>query len=325
MYPVTRLMRYRQSQVMRKWVQENKISISDLIAPVFISELIAEPKPIQSLPGVSQQSLSSLVDYIGELVNRGITAVILFGIPAHKDSLGSASYDSNGIVQQAIRVIKQNYSELVVIADCCLCEYTDHGHCGVIKSTTQFDLDATLANLAKIAVSYAESGVDIIAPSGMIDGKVLSIRKALDHAQFNHVMVMSYAVKFASAFYGPFRDAAGSGDVFHGNRRHHQLNPSQRLESLREMQLDTDEGADFVIVKPISHYLDIVRDIKETSQLPLIGYHVSGEYAMLKQASLSGIIDEKNAVKELFLSMKRAGVSKIITYYANSIERSFFE
>ncbi len=285
--------------------------------PIFVHEGLENKEAIPSLPGIYQHSLSSLTEEIRDIQAVGITSVLLFGIPKNKDEKGKQAYANKGIVQQAIRHIKVQAPEMLVIADCCLCEYTDHGHCGVITKTG-LDNDETLKLLQKTAVSYAKAGVDIVAPSGMMDGMVGAIREALDIADFEKVSILSYAVKYASAFYGPFREAAGSGAHFFGDRKHHQMNPSQRNEAFLEAQQDIDEGADFLMVKPASHYVDIIRDLKNTTELPLAAYHVSGEYAMIKAAAAVGILDERDAFEEVFVSLKRAGVSMIVSYYAKA-------
>lgn len=312
---VHRYHRLRKTPALRDLLQETRVTENDLIMPIFVHEGIKEKQEIGSLPGVYQHTLSSLKEEINEIKECGLKAVILFGIPNDKDSHGKEAYNPKGIIQKAISQIKKQAPDLFVIADCCLCEYTDHGHCGVMTEEGLHN-DATLTLLQKTAVSYAKAGVDCIAPSGMMDGMVAAIRSSLDEANFSLVSVMSYAVKYASAFYGPFRDAAGSSDCFHGDRKHHQMNPAQREEAFLEAEQDLKEGADFLMVKPASHYTDIIRDLKNTTHVPLVAYHVSGEYAMLKAAAAQHIVNEREAFAEHFISLKRAGVDLIITYYA---------
>ena len=314
-----KLQRYRHNQTIRDLVSETTVSTNDLIMPIFVHETLTEKREIASLPGLYQWSLNDVLDEVNEIVALGIKAVILFGIPENKDAAGSSASLESGVIQETIRKIKAAHPKLIVIADCCLCEYTDHGNCGVLNGNT-FNTNATLTRLNEIAVSYARAGVDIVAPSGMMDGMVRSIRTALDNDNFHGVSIMSYSSKFASSLYGPFRDAAGSSE-FCGDRKHHQLNPSQRKEALRESIIDEQEGADYLMVKPVMFYLDICRDIAEQSQLPLAAYQVSGEYAMLKQAAASGMADEYDLFHESLLSIKRAGVSLIITYYAKDFAR----
>lgn len=309
--------RYRINDATRTFYQEFSLKKSDFILPLFINESLSGEKEIKTLPGVKQFGLNSVLSEIERACNLGISAVILFGIPKSKDKSASEAFNPKGVIQKAISRIKKSFPHLIVIADCCLCEYTDHGNC-YIHNHNHINFEETLVTLGEIAVSYAKAGADIIAPSGMIDGKVSAIRKALDKQNFPLVSIMSYAVKYASAFYGPFRDATDASDCSI-DRRHHQMNPSQRLEAQIECDLDLQEGADSIIVKPISHYLDIVRDLKVKVNVPLIGYHVSGEYAMLKYAAQQGIVDEESAFQELYLSLKRAGCSKIISYYAKEM------
>lgn len=271
------------------------------------------------MPGVYQFSLDRLQEEMDEVVSLGIKSVLLFGIPDHKDAVGTEAYHSHGIVQEATRFIKQHYPDVLVVADTCLCEYTDHGHCGVIEGEKVLN-DASLDLLVKTAVSQAEAGADIIAPSNMMDGFVVAIRKGLDEAGFEDVPIMSYAVKYASAFYGPFRDAADSAPQF-GDRKSYQMDPANRLEALREAESDVEEGADFLIVKPTLSYLDIVRDVRNEFRLPVVGYNVSGEYSLVKAAALNGWVDEKTIVLEMLTSMKRAGCDLIITYFAKDVAR----
>ncbi|MEN2447673.1 porphobilinogen synthase, partial [Bacillus sp. JR_15] len=271
-------------------------------------------KEVPSMPGVYHISVDLVKEEVQELVDLGIKSIIVFGVPDHKDHVGSEAYHDHGIVQRATLEIKKHFPELVVIADTCLCQYTDHGHCGIVEDGEILN-DESLQLLAKTAVSQARAGADIIAPSNMMDGFVIAIREALDEAGFIHVPVMSYAVKYASAFYGPFRDAAHSTPQF-GDRKTYQMDPANRLEALREAQSDVEEGADFLIVKPSLSYLDIMRDVKNEFTLPIVAYNVSGEYAMVKAAAQNGWISEKELVLEMLTSMKRAGAELIITYHA---------
>ncbi|KYD10861.1 porphobilinogen synthase [Heyndrickxia sporothermodurans] len=306
--------RLRSSANMRALVRETHLHVEDFIYPIFVAEGENIKNPIASMPGIYQLSLDQLKVEMDEVVELGIKSVLLFGIPLHKDAEGSGAFHNHGIVQEATRFIKKNYPEIIIIADTCLCEYTDHGHCGVIEDGEILN-DPSLDLLAKTAVSQAEAGADIIAPSNMMDGFVAAIRKGLDEAGFADIPIMSYAVKYSSAFYGPFRDAAGSAPQF-GDRKTYQMDPANRLEAFREAQSDVDEGADFLIVKPTLSYLDIVRDVKNEFNLPVVAYNVSGEYSMVKAAAQNGWIDEKSIVLEMLTSMKRAGSDLIITYFA---------
>lgn len=315
----TRHRRLRHSANMRALVRETYLHKEDLIYPIFVVEGENKRNPVQSMPGVDQISLDLVKEEMKELVELGIKSVIVFGIPAEKDEGGSGAYHDHGIVQEAIREIKESYPELIVIADTCLCEYTSHGHCGVIEGESVLN-DPSLDLLARTAVSQAKAGADIIAPSNMMDGFVTAIRHGLDEAGFEHIPIMSYAVKYASAFYGPFRDAAESAPQF-GDRKTYQMDSANRLEALREAESDVAEGADFLIVKPAMSYMDIMRDVKNHFNLPLVAYNVSGEYAMVKAAAANGWIDEKGIVLELLTGMKRAGVDLIITYHAKDVAR----
>lgn len=299
---------------MRELVRETFLRPSDFIYPIFFVEGENVRKEVSSMPGVYHISVDLVKEEVQELVDLGIKSIIVFGVPDHKDHVGSEAYHDHGIVQRAMLEIKKHFPELVVIADTCLCQYTDHGHCGIVEDGEILN-DESLQLLAKTAVSQARAGADIIAPSNMMDGFVVAIREALDEAGFIHVPVMSYAVKYASAFYGPFRDAAHSTPQF-GDRKTYQMDPANRLEALREAQSDVEEGADFLIVKPSLSYLDIMRDVKNEFTLPVVAYNVSGEYAMVKAAAQNGWISEKELVLEMLTSMKRAGAELIITYHA---------
>ncbi|KLV31113.1 porphobilinogen synthase [Priestia megaterium] len=315
----TRHRRLRNSVNMRALVRETHLHPEDFIYPIFIVEGEQKRNAVKSMPGVDQISLDYLNDEIQELVDLGIKSAMVFGVPAEKDAVGSQAYHDQGIVQKGIRQIKENFPDFVVIADTCLCQYTDHGHCGVIEDGKILN-DPSLDLLARTAVSQAKAGADIIAPSNMMDGFVAAIRHGLDEAGFEDVPVMSYAVKYASAFYGPFRDAAHSSPQF-GDRKTYQMDPANRLEALREAESDVEEGADFLIVKPALSYLDIMRHVKNTFNLPVVAYNVSGEYSMIKAAAQNGWVNEKEIVLEKLISMKRAGADLIVTYHAKDAAR----
>jgi porphobilinogen synthase len=311
--------RLRQSANMRALVRENHLRVEDFIYPIFVIEGNNIKNEISSMPGVYQFSLDRLSEEMDEVVSLGIKSVLLFGIPTEKDGCGSGAYHDHGIVQEATRYIKQNYPDMIVIADTCLCEYTSHGHCGLIENDQVLN-DPSLELLTQTAVSQAKAGADIIAPSNMMDGFVAAIRQGLDEAGFENVPIMSYAVKYASSFYGPFRDAADSTPQF-GDRKAYQMDPANRFEALREADSDVNEGADFLIVKPGMPYLDIVRDVRNEFKLPVVVYNVSGEYSMVKAAAQNGWIDEDRVVLEMLTGMKRAGADLIITYHAKDASR----
>ncbi|WP_416729102.1 porphobilinogen synthase [Fictibacillus sp. JL2B1089] len=311
--------RLRKSASMRSLVRETHLHVSDFIYPLFFVEGENIKKEVPSMPGVYHLSLDLLQEEVKEIESLGIQSIIVFGVPAEKDDCGSSAYDHNGIVQKAISQIKEVAPSLTVIADTCLCQFTDHGHCGVIENGEVLN-DETLTLLAKTAVSQAKAGADIIAPSNMMDGFVAAIRQGLDEAGFYDVPIMSYAVKYASSFYGPFRDAAHSTPQF-GDRKTYQMDPANRLEALREAESDVAEGADFLMVKPALSYLDILRELKDRYPLPLVAYNVSGEYSMIKAAAMNGWVDEKSIVLEKLISMKRAGADLIITYFAKDAAR----
>lgn len=311
---MNRFRRLRTSEEIRRLVRETHVNIRSLIYPVFVAENISEKKPVESMPEVYQYPLSELDEIISRCSESRIGGVLLFGIPAHKDESASSAYDDNGITQRAIRFIKKNYPELPVIADVCLCEYTSHGHCGVVKGDRILN-DETLPLLCRMAVSMAEAGADIIAPSDMMDGRVRAIRSALDEKGFIETPVMSYSAKYASGYYSPFRDAAESAPAF-GDRRTYQMDFSNVREAVREVEDDIAEGADIVMVKPALAYLDVVRAVRESCNLPLAAYNVSGEYSMVKAAAKLGYIDEKRIVLENLTAIKRAGADIIITYHA---------
>ncbi len=315
-FPNTRLRRLRMNPLVRARVQEHTVRPEHLIAPLFIRPGKHQRIPISSMPGHFQLTLDLAIEEAQRLFGHGIRSVLLFGIPSKKDARGSEAYAAGGIIQQAVRAIKRAVPELLVITDLCFCEYTSHGHCGIV-SRGELDNDATLALIAKTAVAQARAGADIIAPSGMIDGMVKTIRTALDKSGYQKVCILSYAAKFSSAFYGPFREAAGSTPQF-GNRKSYQMNSANAREALREVELDIHEGADMVMVKPGLAYLDVVRRVKEKFQIPVVVYNVSGEYAMVKAAAQKGWIDERAVTEEILLAFRRAGADLIITYHATS-------
>ncbi|MBM7691955.1 porphobilinogen synthase [Peribacillus deserti] len=313
--------RLRTSKNMRAIVRETFLRAEDFIYPIFVVEGTHVKNEINSMPGVFQISLDLLEAEMNEVASLGIKSVILFGVPDehHKDECGTGAYSHNGIVQEATRTVKKSHPDIIVVADTCLCEYTSHGHCGVVENGKVLN-DESLELLAKTAVSQAEAGADIIAPSNMMDGFVAAIRAGLDEAGYTDIPIMSYAVKYSSAYYGPFRDAANSAPQF-GDRKTYQMDPANRLEAIREAESDVEEGADFLIVKPSLSYLDIMRDVKNNFNLPVVAYNVSGEYSMIKAAAINGWIDERSIVMETLTSMKRAGADLIITYFAKDAAR----
>jgi porphobilinogen synthase len=312
--PLYRPRRLRSSENIRRMVRETKLSPDDFIYPLFVTHGKGVKKEISSMPGNYQQSIDNIVKDCEEVMGLGIPAVLLFGIPAHKDEVGSEAYSDEGIVQHAIKAIKNKTPELIVITDVCLCEYTSHGHCGVIKNG-KVQNDATLELLAKEALSHARAGADIVAPSDMMDGRVGAIRHTLDSEDFHDIPVMSYAAKYASSFYGPFREAAESTPQF-GDRRSYQMDAPNSREALREVALDIDEGADIVMVKPALAYLDIIYQVKQQFNLPVAAYNVSGEFSMIKAAAKLGWLDGERAMMESLIAMKRAGADIILTYFA---------
>ncbi|ASD75925.1 porphobilinogen synthase [Listeria monocytogenes] len=311
--------RLRKTKTMRDLVRETVLHTDDLIYPIFVKDGKEPKTEVASMPGVFQYPLHELEEEMRVVESLGIKAVILFGIPAEKDAVGTQAYHDHGIIQEATRLIKKSFPEILVVADTCLCEFTDHGHCGVIENGEILN-DESLELLKQTAVSQAAAGADTIAPSNMMDGFVQVIREGLDEAGFYDIPIMSYAVKYASAFYGPFRDAAGSAPQF-GDRKSYQMDPANREEALREAMSDEQEGADFLIVKPSLSYLDIMRDVKNNTNLPVVAYNVSGEYAMVKAAAQNGWIDEEKIVLEMLTSMKRAGATLIITYFAKDASK----
>ena len=314
--PDFRFRRMRKTPVLRKLVQENHLSVNDFILPLFIEEGIDEPVEIASMPGVQRYPESQLAEVVNRVWGRGIKAIILFGVSIHKDDIGSDSWDDNGLMSRMIRCAKAAQPEMLVISDNCFCEYTDHGHCGVVCDD-DVDNDETLANLQRQVLASARAGVDMIAPSGMMDGTVAAIREVLDNNGYGTLPIMAYSTKFASAFYGPFRDAVDSS--FKGTRDSYQMNPANGREALAESMMDEAEGADLLMVKPGTAYLDVIANIRANSSLPLAVYHVSGEYAMIKAGANAGVIDEKAIVLETMMAFKRAGVDLIITYYAEQL------
>ena len=309
--------RLRKNSLMRDLVRETTVSVNDFIQPLFIKENLEQKEEVTSMPGVFQFALTDLLEEVESCVQLRIKAFILFGIPAEKDEVGSQASSPDGIVQKALRLIKQHYPDLILIADTCLCEFTSHGHCGILYGETVFN-DLSLDRLVQVAISQAEAGADIIAPSNAMDGYVAAIREGLDKSGFDMVPIMSYSVKFASSFYGPFRDAGESAPAF-GDRKTYQMDPANRLEALREAQSDEEEGADFLMVKPALAFLDVLRDLRNQSDLPLVAYNVSGEYSMVKAAAAQGWIDERAVVMESLIGMKRAGADLIISYFAKDV------
>ena len=317
-FPNRRLRRLRQNEQIRSMMAEVTLTPNDLIYPLFVKESTGDATPIQSMPGTFQYSLTEIGQQARDVQDLEIPAVILFGIPDKKDPLGREAYNPQGVIQRAITEIREKAPNLIVIADCCLCEYTDHGHCGPVKNSGPNN-DLTLELLEKTALTQAQAGAHIIAPSGMIDGMVGRIRTTLDHEDCDQTLILSYAVKYASNFYGPFREAAGSDGCFDGDRRAHQMDPRTTSQAISEVELDLNEGADMIMVKPALAYLDIVRSIKDNFTAPLAAYNVSGEYAMIKAAAQNGWIDEKGVVLETLTSIKRAGANMIVTYFAKDI------
>jgi porphobilinogen synthase len=316
-FPATRMRRLRKTGVLRGMVRETELSPSHLVYPMFVG--LGESRvPIEAMPGVDRLPISQAVEEAGEAHALGIAAVLLFGVPAEKDDAGSGAYDEEGVVQLAVRAIKEAHPELVVITDVCLCGYTSHGHCGVVLDDGTIDNDATLELLARTAVSHAHAGAHAVAPSDMMDGRVGALRSALDAEGCQDTPIVAYSAKFASAFYGPFREAADSAPAF-GDRRSYQMDPANAEEAVREALLDVDEGADMVMVKPALPYLDVIRRVKEATRVPVAAYNVSGEYSMLKAAAAAGYLDERAAVLETLTAIRRAGADVVITYHAKDV------
>ena len=309
--------RLRSSDCLRRMVRETRVSPDSLIYPLFLIEGENIVEPIPSLEGQYRYSPDRVGEAVEECLKAGVTRVLLFGIPAHKDACGSSAWDENGVVQQGIRAIKEQYPQCYIITDVCMCEYTSHGHCGILCGET-VDNDKTLEVLCKTALSHVKAGADMVAPSDMMDGRVGAIRRTLDEAGYTNIPIMAYSAKYASAFYGPFRDAAGSAPAF-GDRRGYQMDPHNRKEAIRECALDVEEGADILMVKPALSYLDVIREVSDTFDLPLCAYQVSGEYAMIKAAGAAGLIDEYRVLCESALSIYRAGANILITYFAKEL------
>jgi len=318
-YPQVRLRRRRLNPAIRELLQETRLCVQDLIYPLFVQPGTGCREQVEAMPGVFRLSIDFLLEEVAAAREEGILAILLFGVPETKDEAATAAYDEQGIVQEAVRQLKAHFPELVVITDVCLCGYTDHGHCGVVRGE-EIANDETLPLLAQMALSHARAGADFVAPSDMMDGRVRAIREKLDYNGFPNTGIISYAAKFASAFYGPFREAAGSAPSF-GDRRSYQMNPANRREAIEEVLLDMEEGADMVMVKPALAYLDLIRDLRERVLCPLVAYNVSGEYSLVKAAAAQGWIDEKSIVLESLTGIKRAGADLIITYFARDAAR----
>ncbi len=319
-FPQTRMRRMRASAGLRGLVRETELRAGQLVLPLFVAETDRPREPIAMMPGVDRLSISAAVAEAGEVAALGVGAVMLFGVPAEKDEHGSSAWEEDGVVQLATRALKQAHPELLVVTDVCLCEYTSHGHCGVLREDGTVENDATVELLARVAVSHARAGADLIAPSDMMDGRVGALREELDGEGFSETPILAYSAKFASAFYGPFREAAGSTPAF-GDRRGYQLDPANGSEAVREAMLDASEGADMVMVKPALAYGDLIRAVKRATRLPVAAYNVSGEYAMVKAAAAAGYLDERAAVLEILTSLRRAGAETIVTYHAKDAAR----
>ena len=319
-FPATRLRRLRQTGVLRGLVRETDLAVSHLVYPMFVVAGGERRTPIASMPGIDHLSIDGAVEEAGIAQSLGIPAVLLFGLPASKDAEGSGAWDDEGVIQLATRAIKSAHPDLLVITDLCLCEYTSHGHCGVLRSDGVVDNDQTLELLARTALSQAEAGADAVAPSDMMDGRVGALRAALDDHGLSETPLIAYSAKFASAFYGPFREAADSAPQ-QGDRKGYQMDPANALEAVREAKLDADEGADIVMVKPALPYLDVIRRVKDATGMPVAAYNVSGEYAMVKAAAAQGLLDERAAVLEALTGIRRAGADIVITYHAKDVAR----
>jgi porphobilinogen synthase len=319
-FPQTRLRRLRQTPVLRDLVRETRLDPGDFVMPLFVEAALDGRKAIEAMPGVDRLSISAAVEEAGEVAALGIPAILLFGIPDHKDEEGSGAYDDEGIVQLATRAIKQAHPDLLVMTDVCLCEYTSHGHCGLLREDGHVDNDSSADLIARTAVSQARAGADVVAPSDMMDGRIGAVRAALDEDGLGDTPIVAYSAKFASAFYGPFREAAGSTPAF-GDRRAYQMDPANGDEAVREALLDVQEGADVLMVKPALPYLDVIRRVKDETRMPVAAYNVSGEYAMIKAASAAGMLDERAAVLEALTSIRRAGADIVITYHAKDAAR----
>jgi porphobilinogen synthase len=319
-FPATRMRRLRKTGLLRGMVRETELSPAHLVYPMFVELGTDSRTPIEAMPGVERLSISHAVEEAGEVLGLGVPAVLLFGVPAEKDVQASGAYDEEGVVQLAVRALKEAHPDLVVITDVCLCAYTSHGHCGIVRDDGQIDNDVTLELLAKTAISHAQAGADAVAPSDMMDGRVGALRSQLDAEGHSETPIVAYSAKFASAYYGPFREAADSAPAF-GDRRSYQMDPANAEEAVREALLDVEEGADIVMVKPALPYLDVIRRVKEATRVPVAAYNVSGEYAMLKAAAAAGYLDEQAAVLEALTSIRRAGADIVITYFAKDVAR----
>jgi porphobilinogen synthase len=318
-FPATRLRRLRKTGVLRDLVRETTLTPADLVYPMFV-QLGEERTPVEAMPGIERMSISNAVAEAGEAHALGIPAVLLFGLPAEKDEQGSGAYDDEGVVQLAVRAIKEAHPDLFVITDVCLCAYTSHGHCGIVLEDGSIDNDLSLELLAKTAISHARAGADAVAPSDMMDGRVGALRSQLDAEGHKDLPIVAYSAKFASAFYGPFREAADSTPAF-GDRRSYQMDPANSDEAVREALLDVEEGADMVMVKPALPYLDVIRRVKDATRVPVAAYNVSGEYAMVKAAAAAGYLDERATVLEALTAIRRAGADIVITYHAKDVAR----
>jgi porphobilinogen synthase len=318
-FPATRLRRLRKTGVLRDLVRETTLTPADLVYPMFV-QLGEARTPVEAMPGIERMSISNAVEEAGEAHTLGIPAVLLFGVPAEKDEQGSGAFDDEGVVQLAVRAIKEAHPDLLVITDVCLCAYTSHGHCGVVLDDGTVDNDITLELLARTAISHARAGADAVAPSDMMDGRVGALRSQLDAEGHKELPIVAYSAKFASAFYGPFREAAGSTPAF-GDRRSYQMDPANSDEAVREALLDVEEGADMVMVKPALPYLDVIRRVKDATRVPVAAYNVSGEYAMVKAAAAAGYLDEESTVLESLTAIRRAGADIVITYHAKDVAR----
>src|SRR5215213_5331870 len=319
-FPATRMRRLRKTGVMRDMVRETELTPRDFVYPMFVELGTDSRTPIEAMPGIDRLSINHAVEEAGSAAALGVPAVLLFGIPAQKDVQASGAYDDEGVVQLAVRAIKEAHPDLVVITDVCLCEYTSHGHCGVVRDDGHVDNDVTLELLAKTAISHAAAGADAVAPSDMMDGRVGALRGQLDAEGHKDVPIVAYSAKFASAFYGPFREAADAAPAF-GDRRSYQMDPANADEAVREALLDVEEGADMVMVKPALPYLDVIRRVKEATRVPVAAYNVSGEYAMVKAAAAAGYLDEESTVLESLTAIRRAGADVVITYHAKDVAR----
>jgi porphobilinogen synthase len=317
-FPATRMRRLRRTGVLRGMVRETELSASHLVYPIFVQLGEGGRSPIEAMPGIDRVSISEAVEEAGQAHGLGVPAVLVFGIPSQKDDQGSGAYDEEGVVQLAVRALKDAHPELVVITDVCLCAYTSHGHCGVVLDDGTIDNDLSLELLAKTSISHAQAGADVVAPSDMMDGRVGALRSQLDAEGFKDLPILAYSAKFASAFYGPFREAADSAPAF-GDRRSYQMDPANADEAVREALLDVSEGADVVMVKPALPYLDVIRRVKEATRVPVAAYNVGGEYAMVKAAAANGWIDERSTVLEALTAIRRAGADLVISYHAKDV------